>query len=75
MNKHRFELSLAAIFVAIFIGAMAFWGDWLGGKMTRAEVDQYLVQIDENLEWPEPMKTYMMTSLRQWGYADDGRNS
>jgi hypothetical protein len=73
MNKYKFELSLAAVFVAIFIGALAFWGDWAGGKMSRQEVDDYLVIIDKNLEWPEPMKSYMMTSLREWGYADDGK--
>jgi len=73
MNKYKFELSLAAVFVAIFIGALAFWGDWAGGRMTRQEVDDYLVTIDKNLEWPEPMKSYMMESLREWGYADDGK--
>jgi hypothetical protein len=73
MSKYRFELSLAAVFLAIFIGALAFWGDWAGGRMSREEVDQYLVQIDKNLEWPEPTKSYMMESLREWGYADDGK--
>ena len=73
MSKYRFEFSLAALFFALFIGAMAFWGDWGGGRMSREEVDEYLVQIDQNLEWPEPMKSYMMKSLREWGYADDGK--
>lgn len=73
MSKYKFELSLAALFLALFVGALAFWGDWAGGRMSREEVDQYLVQIDENLKWPEPMKSYMMTSLREWGYADDGK--
>lgn len=41
--------------------------------MTRAEVDEYLQVIDKNLQWPEPMKSYMMTSLKEWGYADDGK--
>jgi hypothetical protein len=73
MKKYRFEMSLAALFLAIFIGALAFWGDWTGGRMSREEVDQYLVRIDKNLEWPEPMKSYMLASLREWGYADDGK--
>ncbi len=73
MKKYRFELSLAVVFLAVFIGALAFWGDWAGGRMTRQEVDEYLVLIEENLEWPEPMKSYMMESLREWGYADDGK--
>jgi hypothetical protein len=73
MKKYRFEMSLAALFLAIFIGALAFWGDWAGGRMSREEVDQYLVRIDQNLEWPEPMKSYMLASLREWGYADDGK--
>jgi hypothetical protein len=73
MKKYRFELCLAAVFSALFISALAFWGDWAGGRMTRGEVDEYLVAIDKNLKWPEPMKSYMMESLRQWGYADDGK--
>lgn len=73
MSKYKFELSLAAVCLALFIGALAFWGDWAGGRMTHEEVDQYLVQIDKNLEWPEPTKSYMMESLREWGYADDGK--
>jgi hypothetical protein len=73
MSKYRFELGTAAVFLAMFIGALAFWGDWAGGKMTRQEVDEYLAVIDENLQWPEPTKSYMMTSLREWGYADDGK--
>ena len=72
MNKYKFELSLAAVLIALFVGGLAFWGDWGGGKMSRQEVDDYLVIIDENLEWPEPMKSYMMASLQEWGYADDG---
>lgn len=73
MKNYRFELGLAAVFLAILIGAMAFWGDWAGGKMSRQEVDEYLTVIDENLEWPEPTKSYMMQSLKEWGYADDGK--
>ena len=73
MSKYKFELSLAAVFLAVFVGALAFWGDWAGGRMTKEDVDEYLVQIDKNLEWPEPMKSYMMESLREWGYADDGK--
>ena len=73
MKKYTFELCTAAVFCAIFIGALAFWGDWAGGKMTHQEVDAYLEVIDTNLEWPEPMKSYMMESLREWGYADDGK--
>ena len=73
MQKYTFELSMAAVFCAIFIGALAFWGDWAGGKMTHQEVDDYLEVIDTNLDWPEPMRSYMMESLREWGYADDGK--
>ena len=73
MKKYRFEISMAAVFLAVFVGALAFWGDWAGGRMTKQEVDDYLVVIEENLEWPEPMKSYMMASLREWGYADDGK--
>ena len=73
MKIYRFELGLAAAVLAIFVGALAFWGDWAGGRMTRQEVDDYLAAIEKNLEWPEPTKSYMMQSLREWGYADDGK--
>jgi len=73
MKTYRFEMGLAAALCAVFIAALAFWGDWAGGRMSREEVDEYLEIIDENLQWPEPMKSYMMASLREWGYADDGR--
>lgn len=73
MKSFKLELITAAGFALIFVVALAFWGDWLGGKMTRQEVDDYLEVIDTNLEWPEPMKSYMMESLREWGYADTGK--
>lgn len=73
MKRYRFESFLAVAFLVTFIGALAFWGDWVGGKMTKEEVDRYIQQIEKNLEWPEPMKSYMITSLREWGYADDGK--
>lgn len=73
MKTYRFEIGLAIAFCAVFTAALAFWGDWAGGRMTREEVDEYLEIIDENLQWPEPMKSYMMASLREWGYADDGK--
>ena len=44
MKNYRFELGLAAVFLTVFIGALAFWGDWAGGKMSRQEVDEYLAQ-------------------------------
>lgn len=72
-EKLKFELIMGLVFGAVFVAALAFWGNWTGGKMTRAEVDEYLVVIDANLEWPEPMKSYMLESLREWGYADDGK--
>ena len=52
MKKYRFELGMAGAFLALFIGALAFWGDWTGGRMTRQEVDEYLQVIDKHLEWP-----------------------
>lgn len=72
-NELRFYCILSSLFLAAFISACAFWGNWSEGKMTKQEVDSYLVVIDKNLQWPEPMKGYMMESLRQWGYADDGK--
>ncbi len=73
MKSYKFEINLAVIFGFIFLTSCAFWGNWFGGKMSKTEVDNYLVQIEKNLQWPEPMKGYMMASLKEWGYADDGK--
>ncbi len=72
MKGFKFETILGAICLAIFIASCAFWGDWFEGKLTREEVDDYIAQIEENLQWPEDVKSYMLESLREWGYADDG---
>jgi hypothetical protein len=71
LKSFKLELITAAVFALIFVVALAFWGDWLGGKLSKAEVDEYIVKIEKNLEWPG--KDYMLESIREWGYADDGK--
>ena len=73
MKTYKFEITLAAIFGLLFLGGLAFWGDWFGGKLSKQEVDEYIVKIENNLDWPEPGKSYMLESVRQWGYEDDGK--
>jgi len=73
MSNCKFQIVLGTVFAAIFVAGLAFWGNWFGGQLTKAEVDEYLIKIEKNLEWPQPGKAYMLESIKQWGYADDGK--
>ena len=73
MKNFKFELILGAVFAVIFFIVVATFSDF-GGKMTKEEVDQYITEIEENLDWPEPGKSYMLESVRKWGYEDTGKS-
>ena len=66
-----FELALAAVLVSLYL---AFWA-WFsqgGGKLTQAEIDQY-VAIIEKLPLPEKAVQAFIARLRPWAEADDGK--
>ena len=66
-----FELILGA---ALMILYMAFWA-WHSqgaGKLTQAEIDQYLAII-EKLPLPEKGVQAFIARLRPWAEADDGK--
>jgi hypothetical protein len=72
MSKHRFEIALAAVLVAVFA---AFWwwqapGD--SGKLTRGEVDAFIRQIEPRLPMDSTEKAEVLARFRAWGEADDG---
>jgi len=66
-----FELILAAALMVFYV---AFWA-WYSqgaGKLTQAEIDQYVENI-EKLPLPENAVQAFITRLRSWAEADDGK--
>src|SRR5262245_3111707 len=66
-----FELILAAAFMMLYVAFWA-WHSQGTGKLTQAEVDQYLAII-EKLPLPEKGVHAFTARLRQWAEADDGK--
>jgi hypothetical protein len=70
MKRHRFELILAAVFLAILLAYSYFVSG--GPKMTKEEVAAYVAKIEQGLQMPEPMRSEFLARVRAWGEADDG---
>ena len=66
-----FELILAAAFVILYV-AFLVWHSQGAGKLTQAEIDQYLAII-EKLPLPEKGVQAFIARLRPWAEADDGK--
>ena len=66
-----FELILAAVFVIMYVAFWA-WHSQGAGKLTQAEIDQYLAII-EKLPLPEKGVQAFTARLRPWAEADDGK--
>jgi len=66
-----FELILAAALVVLY-GAFWAWHSQGAGKLTQAEIDQYLAII-EKLPLPEKGVQAFTARLRPWAEADDGK--
>jgi len=66
-----FELILAAVLVILYL-AFCAWHSQGGGKLTQAEIDQYIANI-EKLPLPERAVQAFITRLRPWAEADDGK--
>jgi hypothetical protein len=66
-----FELIFAAAFVALYVAFWA-WHSQGAGKLSQAEIDQYLAKI-ENLPLPKKEIQAFIAGLRQWAEADDGK--
>ena len=74
IEKYKVEWKVGLIFLVLCLGFIAWYSGILnGGKLTKNDVEQYLTQIDKNLNWPEEVKQPMLQSLRSWGEADDGK--
>jgi hypothetical protein len=70
-TKMWFELILAAAFVILYVAFWA-WHSQGAGKLTQAEIDQYLAMI-EKLPLPEQGAQAFIARLRPWADADDGK--
>jgi hypothetical protein len=70
-TKMWFELILAAVFVILYVAFWA-WHSQGAGKLTAAEIDQYLAII-EKLPLPEKGVQAFTARLRPWAEADDGK--
>src|SRR5215470_108169 len=66
-----FELILAAALVIVYVAFWA-WHSQGAGKLTQAEIDQYIAII-EKLPLPEKAVQAFIARLRPWAEADDGR--
>ena len=66
-----FELILAAVLVILYLAFWA-WHSQGGGKLTQAEIDQYVANI-EKLPLPEKAVEAFIARLRPWAEADDGK--
>jgi hypothetical protein len=70
-TKMWFELILAAVLVMVYVAFWA-WHSQGAGKVTQAEIDQYLAII-EKLPLPEKGVQAFIARLRPWAEADDGK--
>lgn len=74
MRKKRFMLRLALVMLLVF-GAFWTWQTpgWLWGPLTLDEVDYHLEQVEKNLAMPPGKNAEVISRLRAWALADDGR--
>ena len=63
-----FELILAAMLVILYL-AFCAWHSQGGGKLTRAETDQYITSI-EKLPLPSKAVQVFIARLRLWAEAE-----
>ena len=66
-----FELILAAVLTVVVL-AFWVWHSQGAGKLTQAEIDQYLAMI-EKLPLPQKAVQAFTARLRPWAEADDGK--
>ena len=66
-----FELILGAALVVLYLAFWA-WHSQGAGKLTQAEIDQFLMTI-EKLPLPEEGVLAFIARLRSWAEADDGK--
>ena len=71
MQRYRFELILATVFVGLYL-AFAHW-QAPGSKLSAAEIDSYIQRIEQGIAFmPAAERSAFIKHLRAWGEADDG---
>jgi hypothetical protein len=74
MKQLRFEITLAAICVALFVAVFVWQTPSLWQKpMSRAEIDQYMVDLDTHIALPAVEKAKFIARVRTWATMDDGK--
>ncbi len=74
MKKHRFEIVLGAVFIALFAGFFlwqtpALWR----GALTRADVDRYAAELEKHIVQPPAEKAAFIARVREWAASDNGK--
>ena len=74
MMKRSLELKLFVGFV-FFAALVQVWNyqTFLGGKLSAADVESYIVKMEERLELPADQKTLLIARVRDWAKDDNGR--
>lgn len=70
MKSYRFELILGTLLLTLFL-LVSHW-QAPGSKLTQAEINDYLVKLQQ-LPWPDDEKALMLSHIKAWSEADDGR--
>jgi hypothetical protein len=70
MKRHRLELILGTVFLAVLLAYCYFVSG--GPRMTKEEVAGFVAKIEQGVQMPEPMRSEFLARVRAWGEADDG---
>ena len=71
MKTYRFEIILAAIFLAVFFAFSSFHAP--GKPLSKAEVDTYMGALEKGIPWPGEEGSEIIKHMRVWAEADDGK--
>jgi len=70
MRNHWFEIVLAAVLAAVYLG-VSYWQS--GSQLTASEVDGYLKALERQLPKDLEDRAEFLARLRVWGENDDGK--
>jgi hypothetical protein len=71
VKRHGFQILLGAALVALYLVFWAWHSPWKH-KLTQSEIDDYLAKIEKLPQPPDEAKA-IISRLRPWAEADDGR--
>jgi hypothetical protein len=70
MRNHWFEIVLAAVLAAVYLG-VSYWQS--GSQLTASELDGYLKALERQLPKDLEHRAEFLARLRAWGENDDGQ--